>query len=133
MTYNEQITVFVVLVLMAALAAFLGAVESAGGFSAPLTPKIGWTVLSITVLSAFDAAAIRLRQKRGAVADERDGKVAFLAQTLRGYLYLGVLFLGFGYAIFAGHNLLANGLFVAILAIEIISGLALLVLYRRAG
>lgn len=133
MTLREQITVFVVLVLIGALAVFLGFVDRAGGFSAGLSPEIGWTVITITVLSAFGAGAIRLRQRRGALADERDGRVGFLAQVMRGYLYLGALFLCLGYAIAVGDNILANALFVTILGIEIVSGLAMLVLYRRAG
>ena len=131
MTMQERVTAAVVVVLMLVGGWFGWTLWSAGGLWTARVDLMIAAVFFIAVLSAVLAAAAALMGEQR--VDERDRKITFQAQGLRGYLYLVLAYAALVGAIVQGAGLLANALFAAILAIELLSGLVMLALYRRAA
>lgn len=85
--------------------------------------------IAIVVLMV-PVAIVMVLGGRGRKVDERDHRIALMSQTFRGYLYLILSFGLFGLAMASGDNALMNAIFLAVLGIEIISGLVMMALYR---
>ncbi|NNU15809.1 hypothetical protein HK107_05680 [Parvularcula sp. ZS-1/3] len=130
MVMREKVTAGVLAVLVV-LAVWFGFEIMARGIEASTGWQMLVAVLVFVMLSGGIAAVIALsgRSKTQQV-DERDNRIALQAQSLRGFLYLALSFLVLGLAIGNGDFGLANRLFLAILGIEIVSGLGMLILYR---
>ncbi|MEM1379875.1 MAG: hypothetical protein AAGH41_04535 [Pseudomonadota bacterium] len=130
MVQRERVTLAVMVVLIAVGAWFAntvfdrGLAESTGG--AMLKATIAIAILT-TVLAGFAAA---LGAGKGKEIDERDSRIALRSQVVRGFFYLCLTFGVLGLAVSDGNFVLANGLFLAVLAIEITSGAVMLALYR---
>lgn len=130
MSRQERMTAAVTLVLIVVGAWFVAELRSAPSLAQPLIGAMIGAVVLTALLAGVAAGAVALL---GGRTDERDRRIAVGAQAVRGYFYLILVYAGLGYAIFAGLGPLANGLFAAILTTEILSGLLMLVLYRRAA
>ena len=131
MTMRERMTGGVVLVLAVVGAWYLWEVRARGGLAGTPGTSLFVAALAITVLTTLVAALVTLTGSR--TVDERDRQVTLRAQVVRGYLYLGLGFGVLGIAYARGDGALAAGMFLAILGIEIASGLVMLGLYRRAA
>lgn len=129
MVVRERVTIAVVLVLIAVGAWFgqgiwQNGLESSGGREMVIA------AVAITVLTSVFAGVAALAGGGSQRVDERDRDVTFKSQVFRGFLYLSVCFGVLGIAAGQGDFRTANALFLAILGIEIVSGLVMLVLYR---
>ncbi|MEM9839925.1 MAG: hypothetical protein AAF830_12340 [Pseudomonadota bacterium] len=130
MVQRERVTLAVVAVLIAVGAWFAqkvlgqGLAESTGG--AMLTAVIAITVLT----SIFAGIAAAVGAGKGKEIDERDTRLTLRSQVVRGFFYLCLAFGVLGLSVAAGDFAMANGIFLAILAIEIVSGVIMLALYR---
>jgi len=133
MTERERITGAVVLVLAAVGGWFAWQLSSSGGLTQPAGGSIFLAVFAITVLTAIGAALAALVGRGRTRVDERDHRIALRAQFVRGFLYLALAFALLGLAMMSGNALLANVIFLAILGIEIVSGLVMLALYRMSA
>ena len=131
MTKQERVTGAVVVVLALVGAWFAWTLWSGGSLDEPRLGAMIGAVVLLALLSSIAAGAAALAGS-GRV-DERDRKVAVRSQAVRGYFYLVVTYGALAYAVMQGSGVLANGLFLAILAVELVSGLVMLALYRRAG
>lgn len=133
MVMRERVTLAVVVVLIAVGAWYAqtvferGLAESAGGAMLK-------AVFAIAVLtSIFAGIAAAIGGRKGSEIDERDTRITLRSQVVRGFFYLCLGFGLLGLAVSDGNFALANGIFLAILAIEVTSGLVMLALYRMAG
>jgi len=129
MVIRERVTIAVILVLTGVGAWFAqgiwqGGLESSGG------QKLLVASVAIAVLTSIFAGAAALMGGGSQRVDERDRDVMFKSQVFRGFLYLSVCLGMLGLAAGAGDYRTANALFLAVLAIEIVSGLVMLALYR---
>ena len=132
MTDREKTTIGVVLVLLAVGGWFVWHLVEAGGIGASQGGAMLVAVVAITVLTAIAAGAVALisgEQK----PDERDHQIALKSQMVRGYLYLALAFGLFGVTLGRVDPAVSNAMFLAILFVEIVSGLLMLILYRQAG
>ncbi|GGY46935.1 hypothetical protein [Parvularcula lutaonensis] len=132
MVVREKVTLAVLAVLVATGAWFAQEVRARG-----LAAETGWQMLAVTlaiiVASAVLAGGIVALGPKARQVDERDNRIALMSQSFRGFLYLGLSFGVLGLAVGNGNYALANGIFLAILGIEIVSGLVMLVLYRTSA
>ena len=129
MVIRERVTIAVLLVLIGvggwfAQGIWQGGLESSGG------QELLIASVAIAVLTSIFAGAAALMGGGSQRVDERDRDVMFKSQVFRGFLYLSVCFGLLGLAVGAGDYRTANALFLAVLAIEIVSGLVMLALYR---
>ena len=129
MVMRERVTLAVLAVLGTA-AVFYGRLILEQGLGAETGRQMAVTAIAIivgTIVLATWAAATGAKTNR---VDERDNRVALKSQVFRGFLYLSLSFGMLGIAVGEGNYSLANALFLAILAIEIVSGVVMLALYR---
>ena len=133
MVMRERMTLAVVLVLIA-VGGWFTAVVMERGLGAPLGPEFLTAVIACAVLTAVAGGiAGAVGRDKGRQVDERDTRLTLKAQVLRGYLYLILGFGVLGIALAEGQHALANGMFLAIVGIEVLSGLVMLALYRFSG
>lgn len=132
MVVRERVTAVVVIALIGVALWFGSTVRTEG-----LGAETGWQMLAATlaviVVSGALAGAVVAAGPKARQVDERDNRIALRSQSLRGFLYLALGFGVLGLAIGNGDYRLANGMFLAILGIEIVSGLAMLVFYRASA
>lgn len=128
MVQRERVTVAVLAVLVA-VGGWFASVVRQDGLGANHSAAIIGAVVAIAVLSAA-LAALAAATGGSRRVDERDHRVAMMSQTIRGFFYLGLSFGVLGLLWSAGQYALVNGIFLAILAIEIVSGIIMLALYR---
>ena len=133
MTMRERMTGAVVLALFGVGAWFTWQLISAGGPVASPSGTILLAVGGIIVLTSLFAGLAAATAGPGQRVDERDEGIAVWSQAVRGYFYLVIAFAVLGFAMLTGQRTLANLTFIAILASEIVSGLVMLALYRRAA
>lgn len=131
MTMRERVTWAVVAVLALVGGWFVLGLRSADSLAGMRLGSMIGAVVMLAILTSIGAGVAALIGNRS--VDERDHAIALKSQGVRGYFYLvlayGVLF----YAIAQGDGLLANGLFAAILGIELIAGLVMVFQYRRSA
>lgn len=133
MVMRERVTVAVVFVLIG-FAIWFGSVVASRGLGAETGGELIIAVVGITLLTSIGAAlAAGLGGARAARVDERDRRVALQSQTIRGFFYLLITFGLAALAFRDGNFVLVNTLFLAILCVEIISGVIMLVLYRNTA
>ena len=131
MTSQERITGAVMVVL--ALVGIWFAMELRGAADLG-TPQLGSMVGAIVMIAVGSAIAAGIAAAIGGQkTDERDRIVALRAQAVRGYFYLVLTFGVVAWAAFTGQGRLANGLFLTIIAGELVAGAVMLALYRRAA
>lgn len=132
MVVREKVTMGVLAVLLGALGWFALTI-SRQGLGTDAVWQMGVITIGVVVFSAIVAAVLIAGSARHRQVDERDGKVAMRSQGIRGFLYLGLSFLVLGVSVGEGNYAIANAMFLAILGIEIVSGLIMLVLYRASA
>ncbi|MCQ8183864.1 hypothetical protein [Parvularcula maris] len=130
MVAREKVALAVLVALLVSGVWFARLVASRG-LGADLAPQMLTMLLVFIVVTAVCAALIALLGPKARQVDERDGRVALTAQSLRGFLYLALSFAVLGIAIGRGEHALANAMLLAVLSIEVVSGLVMLALYRR--
>jgi len=129
MVMRERVTIVVVLVLLAVGGWFASSVRRTG-LEAETGSLLLHAAIAISVLTAiFAGIAAATTGNKGRV-DERDHRIAARSQMIRGAFYLCLSFGVLGILIGNGHWSLVNAMFLSILAIEIISGVIMLTLYR---
>lgn len=130
MTMRERLTAAVLPVLIGAAAWFAWRLRAAGGLDASAGTDIAIAAVAIGLLTALLGGVVAATAGKRRRVDERDHRIALRAQVFRGSLYLSLSFGLLGLALASENYALMNGLFLAILGIEIVSGAAMLVLYR---
>ncbi len=134
MTSRERVTAVVTMILMAVGAWFGLQLMEAGSMAAPANGAILTAVIAITMLTiVFAGIAAAIGGNKGAQIDERDRRLTLNSQVFRGFLYLALSFAVLGLAVGDGNYALVNGMFLAILGIETVSGLVMLALYRMSA
>jgi hypothetical protein len=129
MVVREKVTLAVLIALMIS-AGWFGRIVWSRGLEADLGGDMLVVLLAFIAVTAVCAALLALIGRKSRQVDERDGRVALRAQGLRGFLYLALSFGVLGLAIGQGQHALANGMLLAILLIEVVSGLVMFALYR---
>ena len=133
MTMRERMTGAVLLALCGVAGWFCWQLFEGDGLTRTPPGDIFLAVGGIVVLTSLFAGLAAATAGEGRRVDERDHQVAGWAQAIRGYFYLIITFGVLAYALLADERLMANLLFLAILGSEIVSGLVMLALYRRAA
>lgn len=130
MVMRERVAAAVVLVLMGVGGWFAFRVLG-DGLSAGSGREMLVAAAAIVVLTAVAAGVAALTGRgAGRQVDERDNRIALRSQVVRGFFYLVLAFGLLGLAVGDGDIARANAIFLAILGIEIVSGLVMLALYR---
>jgi hypothetical protein len=129
MVVREKVTLAVLIALVLS-GLWFGRMVWSRGLEADLAGEMLMVLLAFIAVTAICAGLLALIGGRGRQVDERDGKVALRAQGLRGFLYLALSFGVLGLAVGTGQHALANGVLLAVLLIEAVSGLVMLALYR---
>jgi hypothetical protein len=131
MTMRERVTWAVVLVLAVVGAWYGRELWLRGGVEAAPVALIGVAAAAITILTILLASLAALLGDR--TVDERDRVTTYKAQMIRGFFYLALAWAVFGLLLGQGQHGFALGLFAAFIAIEFLSGLVMLALYRRSA
>ena len=129
MVARERVTMAVVVVL-AAVGGWFATVVAGEGLSADTGGTLLTAVIAITVLTSILAGIAAATSSHAGRVDERDHRIAARSQMVRGFFYLALCFGVLGLLLGEGQWAFVNGIFLAILAIETISGLIMLALYR---
>ena len=129
MTKQERVT-GAVMVALALTGVWFAMQVQDGGLTAP---HVGAMIGAVVLLAVASSVLAGVAAALGGRTDERDRRVAVNAQAVRGYFYLIATFGVLAYALWAGLNELASGLFLAVIGIELAAGAVMLALYRRAG
>ena len=133
MVVRERVTVAVVLVLMIIGGWYVTMVLSRG-LGTNTLGEMALAAVGIMVLTSIFAGVAALSGgRKGQQIDERDHRVTFRSQMIRGFFYLALSFGLLGKAIADGNYTMANTIFLVIIGIEIISGMIMLMLYRLNG
>jgi Kef-type K+ transport system membrane component KefB len=130
MVVREKVTLAVLMALVVC-GVWFGRIVWSRGLETDLGGEMLMVLLAFIAVTAISAALLALIGRKGRQVDERDGRVALRAQSLRGFLYLALAFGVLGLAIGQGQHAFANGMLLAILLIEVVSGLVMFALYRR--